>query len=81
MRVVIDTNVLVAAVRSKTGASKKLIDLLPSDKFEPAMSVSLYLEYLDVMTREENIPSGVTEKRWFSSSAKSFLIRTNRAYT
>lgn len=62
MRVVIDTNVLVAAMRSKTGASRKLLTLLPSDKFVTAMSVSLYLEYLDVMTREENIPSGVTDK-------------------
>lgn len=61
MRVVIDTNVLVAAMRSKTGASKRLISLLPSDSFEPAMSVALYLEYLDVMTREENIPPGVTD--------------------
>lgn len=62
MRVVIDTNVLVAAMRSKTGASRRLITLLPSDTFEPAMSVALYLEYLDVMTREENIPPGVTDK-------------------
>jgi len=62
MRVVIDTNVLVAAMRSKTGASKKLITLLPSDSFEPAMSVALYLEYLDVMTREGNIPPGLTDE-------------------
>lgn len=62
MRVVIDTNVFVAAMRSKTGASRRLITLLPSDSFEPAMSVALYLEYLDVMTRKENIPSGVTDK-------------------
>lgn len=62
MRVVIDTNVLVAAMRSKTGASRRLITLLTSDTFEPAMSVALYLEYLDVMTREENIPPGVTDK-------------------
>lgn len=62
MRVVIDTNILVAATRSRTGASRKLLALLPSDKFQPAMSVTLYLEYLDVMTREENIPVGLTDK-------------------
>lgn len=62
MRVVIDTNVLVAAMRSRTGASRRLITLLPSDKFEPAMSVTLYLEYLDVLTRKENIPPGITDK-------------------
>lgn len=62
MRVVIDTNILVAATRSRTGASRKLLALLPSDKFQPAMSVTHYLEYLDVMTRKENIPVGLTDK-------------------
>lgn len=62
MRIVIDTNVLVAAMRSRTGASRRLISLIPSDKFEFSMSVTLYLEYLDVMTRKENIPPGITDK-------------------
>ena len=61
MRVVFDTNVLVAGSRSRNGASYKLISLLPSNKFELAISVPLYLEYLDVLTRKENIPPGLNK--------------------
>jgi putative PIN family toxin of toxin-antitoxin system len=60
MRVVFDTNVLVAAVKSKTGASRRLISLLPSERFELAVSLPLYLEYLDVLTRDANIPKCVS---------------------
>src|SRR5215467_9058394 len=60
MRVVIDTNVLVAAVRSRKGASFKLISLLPSDKFEVAVSMQLYYEYAEVLLRPENILPGET---------------------
>lgn len=60
MRVVIDTNVLVAATRSRLGASYRLIALLPDDRFQPAVSVTLYLEYLDVLLRPKNIVPGRT---------------------
>lgn len=60
MRVVLDTNVLVAAARSKLGASYALISMLPTTKFELAISVPLYLEYLDVLQRPENIAPGQT---------------------
>ena len=53
MRVVFDTNVLAAASRSKRGASFALISMLPSPKFELAVSIPLYLEYLDVLMRPE----------------------------
>jgi putative PIN family toxin of toxin-antitoxin system len=61
MRVVFDTNVLVAGARSRNGASFRLIAMLPSQKFELAISVPLYLEYLDVLQRPENIPLGKTK--------------------
>ena len=61
MRVVFDTNVLAAALRSKNGASYVLISMLPSPKFEPAVSVPLYLEYLDVLMRPEIKPHGVSK--------------------
>lgn len=60
MRVVFDTNVLVAAARSQNGASYRLVSLLPSKTFELAISVPLYLEYLDVLQRPENIPANET---------------------
>ena len=55
MRVVIDTNILVAAGRSIRGASNKLISLLPDNRFTPAISPALYLEYLAVLLRPEHL--------------------------
>lgn len=43
--IVIDTNVLVSALRSQRGASYKLLSLIDSDKFELNISVPLILEY------------------------------------
>lgn len=56
LRVVFDTNVLAAALRSKSGASFALISSLPSSKFELALSLPLYMEYLDVLMRPEIKP-------------------------
>lgn len=59
MRIVLDTNVLVAAGRSKHGASNKLISLMPDPRFVPAISPALYLEYLGVLLRPENLLASV----------------------
>ena len=55
MRVVIDTNVLVAATRSRNGASHALLSRLPDKRFVPAVSVPLFLEYRAVLLRGENL--------------------------
>jgi putative PIN family toxin of toxin-antitoxin system len=49
--VVIDTNVLVAASRSKWGASAKLLSLVGTGRFEICVSVPLLLEYESVLLR------------------------------
>lgn len=51
-RLVIDTNVLVSALRSADGASREIIRRCLQRKYEPCMSLALYAEYLDVMGRE-----------------------------
>ena len=51
MKIVLDTNILVAASRSNRGASYRLLQLIPDKRFQICLSVSLYLEYLDVLTR------------------------------
>ena len=51
MRVVLDTNVLVAAVRSRRGASFQVLSLVGSRDFEIAVSVPLVLEYEDALVR------------------------------
>jgi putative PIN family toxin of toxin-antitoxin system len=51
-RVVLDTNVLVAASRSKKGASTKLLSLVGTGRFEMCVSVPLILEYESVLLRD-----------------------------
>jgi len=51
LRVVLDTSVLVAAFRSRRGASFQLIELLRAEAFEIALSVPLAVEYEAVLTK------------------------------
>jgi putative PIN family toxin of toxin-antitoxin system len=50
-RVVLDTNVLVAAIRSQRGASFELMHRIGDGTFEIVISVALALEYESVMLR------------------------------
>ena len=52
INVVLDTNVLVSALRSKLGASHKLLILLPNGAYQPNISVPLFVEYESVVKRE-----------------------------
>jgi putative PIN family toxin of toxin-antitoxin system len=61
LRVVLDTNVLAAALRSKRGASYQLISLLFANKFKIALSLPLYMEYLDVLLRPAVKPAGISD--------------------
>ncbi len=62
MRIILDTNVLVMALRSKRGASFTLLLELPSTEFELALTVPLYIEYQDMLSRPEMIQLGYTLK-------------------
>ena len=57
---VLDTSVLVAAARSRNGASFELMSMLPSRRFEPALTIALYTEWQAVLTRPEHLPPGAT---------------------
>jgi putative PIN family toxin of toxin-antitoxin system len=50
-RVVLDTNIMVAALRSRRGASFELLARLGEEQFEIALSVPLFCEYEDVLAR------------------------------
>ena len=50
----LDTSVVVAALRSRQGASFRLVSLLERGRFEIAMSVPLLFEYEDALTRYVN---------------------------
>jgi putative PIN family toxin of toxin-antitoxin system len=49
--IVLDTNVLIAALRSKRGASYQLVRSIGSGGFRLNISVALALEYEDVLKR------------------------------
>ena len=51
-QVVIDTNVVVAALRSKRGASHRLLLLVGDPRWRMNLSVPLVLEYEQVMKRK-----------------------------
>lgn len=50
--VVLDSNVLESAMRSRNGASFALLDAVGSGRFDIAISVPLVLEYEEVLLRQ-----------------------------
>ncbi len=54
--IILDTNVLVAALRSNKGASSKLLGLVGLGRFNLVLSVPLVFEYEDVLHRPEKVP-------------------------
>ena len=51
-RIVLDTNVLISAVRSRRGASWRLLSLVGTGQFEISISVPLILEYEAVLLKQ-----------------------------
>ncbi len=50
-KIVLDTNVLIAALRSRKGASFQVLKLIGRGQFDIVLSVPLFLEYEDVAKR------------------------------
>jgi putative PIN family toxin of toxin-antitoxin system len=55
MRLVMDTDVLVAGLRSSTGASRVLLEAVYAGVIQPLISVATFLEYEAVLTRMEQL--------------------------
>jgi predicted nucleic acid-binding protein len=53
MRLTFDTDVIVAALRSRTGASNALLQALRGRQLEAVASVPMLLEYETVLMRPE----------------------------
>jgi predicted nucleic acid-binding protein len=51
-RIILDTNVLISALRSRGGASFRPIGMLGDPRWQPIVSVALILEYEAVAKRE-----------------------------
>lgn len=56
MRVVIDTNVVIAGLRSSRGASHAIIRMVFDGRLKPVLSVPLVLEHEEVMKRTGMLP-------------------------
>ena len=55
MRLVLDTNVIVAALRSDRGASRKILEGVLERRVQLVASVPLMVEYEAVLTRPEHL--------------------------
>ena len=62
MRVVLDTSVLVAGLRSRLGASNRLLTLVAEGRCLPLVTTAMFLEYEDVLLRPEHrLATGMSE--------------------
>lgn len=62
IKIVIDTNVIVSALKSRNGFSFKLLSIIDDKRLEVFISVPLVLEYEDaVKRRKTNIKLSTTE--------------------
>lgn len=52
-QIILDTNVLLSALRSQFGASFRLLSLIEDSRFQINLSVALVLEYEDVLKRPD----------------------------
>lgn len=53
LQIILDTNILVAAFRSRRGAANLLLDKLDDSRWQVNVSTPLLLEYEDVLKRSE----------------------------
>lgn len=56
MRIVLDTNVIVAGLKSRNGASFQILSVIPDGRFTVQISVPLLLVYEDVFKRPGMLP-------------------------
>ena len=69
MRVVLDTDVLVSALRSRTGASHRILLTALDGGLTLLASVAIFLEYEDVLTR----PGHLTAAGYTRAKMRDFL--------
>ena len=56
VQIVVDTNVVVAAMRSQLGVAYKLVSMLKHPRWQVNLSTALLLEYEDVLKRPGKLP-------------------------
>jgi putative PIN family toxin of toxin-antitoxin system len=62
VRVVIDTSVIVAGLRSRIGASNRLLTAIAHRRVRPLVTTAVFLEYETVLLRaEQRLATGMSE--------------------
>jgi putative PIN family toxin of toxin-antitoxin system len=62
-RVVVDTSVIVAGLRSQLGASNRIFTLVGERQLVPLVTTALFLEYEDVLNRpEQRLATGMVKE-------------------
>src|ERR1700690_4385857 len=60
-RLVVDTSVIVAGLRSQLGASNRILTLVAERRLVPLVTTALFLEYEDVLSRpEQRLATGMS---------------------
>jgi putative PIN family toxin of toxin-antitoxin system len=61
LRLVVDTSVIVAGLRSQLGASNRILGLFAGRRLVPLLTTALFLEYEDVLNRpEQRLATGMS---------------------
>ena len=61
-RIVVDTSVIVAGLRSQLGASNRMLALIAERRLVPLVTTALFLEYEDVLNRpEQRLTTGMAK--------------------
>lgn len=71
----LDTNVLVAGLRSSLGASYRVVQLLGTGRFTHVVSVALAFEYESAITRPD---SGISLSRTAIDDVLDYVVATAR---
>ena len=62
LRLVIDTSVIVAGLRSRLGASNRVLALIAERRLVPLVTTAVFLEYEEVLRRPEHrLATGMSE--------------------
>lgn len=62
-RYVLDTSVIVSALRARSGISNKLLRLVATKEITPLVTTALFLEYEAVLNRpEQRLATGMSEQ-------------------
>src|SRR5260221_3330993 len=62
-RLVVDTSVIVAGLRSQLGASNRILSLVAERRLVPLVTTALFFEYEDVLNRpEQRLATGMAKE-------------------